>query len=327
MTEPLHSDLHLPDGISVVIPIYNSAASLAALCTELCPVLTPLGRPYEVILINDGSRDESWTSVTDCAATWPHIRGINLMRNFGQHNALLCGIRLARYATVVTIDDDLQHPPSEIPTLLAKLDEGFDAVYGSPRNLHHGLWRDCASKVTKLALQGAMGAATARQVSAFRAFRTSIRSAFAAFDGPFPCIDVLLTWGTTRFAAIEVRHDPRRIGVSNYTFKKLVLHTINMTTGFTTVPLQLASLVGFGCAFFGMLVLAFVVIRFFITGSVVPGFPFLASIITIFSGAQLFALGIIGEYLARMHFRSMKKPTYIVSAVSDREDADGVASL
>jgi undecaprenyl-phosphate 4-deoxy-4-formamido-L-arabinose transferase len=320
MTDPLHPDLNLPGGISVVIPIYNSAASLPALCTELGPVLAGLGKPYEIILVNDGSRDASWKAVTDCAAIWPNIRGINLMRNFGQHNALLCGIRLARYSTVVTIDDDLQHPPSEIPALLAKLDEGFDAVYGSPRNLHHGLWRNCASKVTKLALQGAMGAATARQVSAFRAFRTSIRSAFAAFDGPFPCIDVLLTWGTTRFTAIEVRHDPRRIGVSNYTFKKLILHTINMTTGFTTVPLQLASLVGFGCAFFGLLVLAYVVIRFFMTGSVVPGFPFLASIIAIFSGAQLFALGIIGEYLARIHFKTMNRPCYAVSSIIERSD-------
>ena len=246
MTDPIHPDLNLPDGISVVVPIYNSAPSLSTLCSELSPVLAGLGRPYEIILVNDGSRDASWNALMECAATWPHVRGINLMRNFGQHNALLCGIRTAHYATVVTIYDDLQHPPSEIPALLAKLGEWFDVVYGAPQRQQHGLWRDCASSVTKLALQGAMGAATARQVSAFRAFRTFLRSSFAAFDGPFPCIDVLLTWGTTLFAAIEVRHDPRRVGVSNYTFSKLILHTINMTTGFTTVPLQLASLVGFG---------------------------------------------------------------------------------
>jgi undecaprenyl-phosphate 4-deoxy-4-formamido-L-arabinose transferase len=210
------------------------------------------------------------------------------------------------------MDDDLQHPPEEIPKLLAVLAEGYDVAYGTPGHEQHGLWRDLASQVTKLALQSTMGSATARHVSAYRAFRTELRDAFAQYPGPFVSIDVLLTWGTIRFGATTVRHDPRTSGASNYTFRQLVRHALNMMTGFSTLPLQLASLIGFALTLFGAVILIFVLGRYFGEGASVPGFPFLASIIAIFSGAQLFALGLIGEYLARMHFRLMDKPTYAV---------------
>jgi glycosyltransferase involved in cell wall biosynthesis len=298
--------------ISVVVPVYNSQDSLPELATRLMPVLSALSSDFELILVNDGSRDQSWQIVEQLAAKHDWIVGINLMRNYGQHNALLCGIRTAKYEVVVTLDDDLQNPPEEIHRLLDKLAEGFDVVYGTPQHQQHGLWRDLASTVTKLALQGAMGVETARNVSAFRAFRTLVREAFVSYQGPFVSIDVLLTWGTTRFAAVSVRHDLRTVGTSNYTFRKLVTHALNMMTGFSTTPLQIASLVGFIFALFGLGVLTYVMGRYLLQGDSVPGFPFLASVIAIFSGAQLFALGIIGEYLARMHFRMMEKPPYVV---------------
>lgn len=195
--------------------------------------------------------------------------------------------------------------------------EDNDVVYGTPQTEQHGLWRDLASQATKLALQSAMGAATARNVSAFRVFRAQVRDAFANYQSPFVSIDVLLTWGTTRFAAVTVRHDQRTAGVSNYTFRKLVTHALNMMTGFSTAPLQFASLIGFVFTLFGLGVLAYVLGRYLIEGGSVPGFPFLASLIAVFSGAQLFALGIIGEYLARMHFRTMERPTYVVRSDTD----------
>ena len=298
--------------VSIVVPVYNSSLTLRVLVQRLSAVLERLGITFEVILVNDGSSDDSWEEIVALSKDLPWLRGINLMRNYGQHNALLAGIREARYASIVTIDDDLQNPPEEIPNLLAKLDEGFDVVYGTPDGEQHGLLRNAASKVTKLALQSAMGAQTARRVSAFRALRTHVRDSFAEYNGPFASIDVMLTWGTSRFAAVSVRQDPRRVGVSGYTFGKLVTHALNMMTGFSTIPLRLASLIGFGFTLVGIAMLLYVVGRFVVQGSPVPGFPFLASTIAIFSGAQLFALGIIGEYLARMHFRTMGKPSYTV---------------
>ena len=234
------------------------------------------------------------------------------MRNYGQHNSLLCGIRTAQYDVVVTMDDDLQHPPEEIPKLLKKLSEGYDVVYGTPQKKPHGFWRNIASRITKLALQSAIGVKIARSASAFRAFRTQLRDAFVTYQSPFVSIDVLLTWGSTSFATVPVRHDQRRVGVSNFTFRKLITHALNMMTGFSTLPLQLASLIGFAFTLFGLLVFVFVIGRYLVQGGSVPGFPFLASVIAIFSGAQLFALGIIGEYLARMHFRSMGRPYSVI---------------
>jgi glycosyltransferase involved in cell wall biosynthesis len=306
--------------LSVVIPVYNSQASLPELVARLLVALASRAPDLEIVMVNDGSRDDSWTVVQALAAQYPAVRGITLMRNYGQHNALLCGIRAARGALIVTLDDDLQHPPEEIVKLLDKLDEGYDVVYGTPQNEQHGLWRGLASQVTKLALSSAMGAETARQASAFRVFRTQVREAFADYRGPSPSIDVLLTWGTTRFAAVPVRHEPRRAGASNYTFRKLITHALNMMTGFSTLPLQFASLVGFAFTLFGLATLVYVLASYLIRGGSVSGFPFLASTIAIFSGAQLFALGIIGEYLARMHFRMMERPTYAVRATINREE-------
>lgn len=303
--------------VSVVVPVYNSEGTLDELISRLEVVLSAVASSWEIILVNDGSRDESWQRIEALTASHPAVHGINLMRNYGQHNALLCGIRAARHAVVVTIDDDLQNPPEEIPRLLDKLAEGYDVVYGTPQREQHGLFRDWASRITKIALQGAMGAETARHVSAFRAFRTQVRDGFSHYQGPFVSIDVLLTWGASRFTAIQVRHEPRRVGVSNYTLRKLMTHALNMMTGFTTLPLQLASWIGFGFTLFGLLVLAYVIGRYLIQGGSVPGFPFLASIIAVFSGAQLFALGIIGEYLARIHFRMMDRPAYVVRNTVD----------
>ncbi|RJP23501.1 MAG: glycosyltransferase [Candidatus Abyssobacteria bacterium SURF_5] len=297
--------------LSVVVPVFNSQFSLPELARRLAPVLEATGEKYELILVNDGSQDQSWNVIRNLVEQYKWIRGIDLMRNYGQQNALLCGIRNARHEFIVTMDDDLQHPPEEIPKLLDKLASGFDVVYGAPVDEQHTFWRNLASRFIKLMLRKAMNVDTARDVSAFRAFRTDLRTAFANYESPFVSIDVLLAWGTTRFAAVAVPHHPRRTGESNYTLGKLITHGLNMTTGFSTLPLQLASLVGFSFTFFGVLILIYVVGRYLIEGGSVPGFPFLASIIAIFSGAQLFALGIIGEYLARMYFRAMGRPSSV----------------
>ena len=301
--------------ISVVVPVFNAGETLRYLVTAVSALRNEVD--LEMILVNDGSRDRSWDLILDLADGNGWIRGINLMRNFGQHNALLCGIRAARFEVVVTLDDDLQNPPGEVPKLLAKLEEGFDLVYGTPRKEAHGLARNLASVVTKIVLQKGMGAEAARNVSAFRAFRTSLRAGFDHFAGSYVSIDELLTWGTSRVAAVPVDHRPRTAGVSNYSWKKLIEHALNMMTGFSTLPLRLASILGFAFTVFGLCVLVYVLVRYLLAGGSVPGFPFLASIVSIFSGAQLFALGIIGEYLARMHRLSMARPSYVVRATTE----------
>jgi glycosyltransferase involved in cell wall biosynthesis len=304
-----------PLAVSVVVPVYNAAADLPELVARLRAALAGRAPEAEILLVNDGSRDASWQVIAALAAgpERPRVKGIDLRRNYGQHNALLCGIRAAAGSVVVTLDDDLQHPPEEIPRLLDALSGGeVDVVYGTPLAAQHGLLRNLASRATKLVLQGAMGAEIAGRVSAFRAFRAELRGAFAQYGNPYVSIDVLLSWATNRFAAIGVRHEPRRRGRSNYTLGTLARHALNMITGFSVGPLRLASVIGFVSTLFGLLVLAWVVGRYLVEGGSVPGFPFLASVIAIFSGAQLFTLGILGEYLARMHVRLMSRPIYSV---------------
>ena len=313
----------VPTSISAVIPVFNGAPTMRDLVGRLEPVLAGCADAYECVLVNDGSSDDSWSVISALAEEKDWVRGIDLMRNSGQHNALLCGIRAARGELIATLDDDLQNPPEEIPALLAELDgRDLDVVYGTPRHEQHGVLRDLASRVTKIALKSAMGVDVARQVSAFRLFRTNVRETFAAYRSPFVSIDVLLTWGTTRFGAVVVSHEPRAEGESNYTFRKLLTHALNMMTGFSALPLQLASVIGFGCTLLGVVLLVYVLIRTFVEDTAPAGFPFLASMIALFSGAQLFALGILGEYMARVHSRTMDRPSYAVrsecGAAADR---------
>jgi glycosyltransferase involved in cell wall biosynthesis len=300
--------------LSVVIPVYNGAANLRPLVEELLAELEATGWVAEILCVNDGSRDASWQTIRELAARDPRVRGLDLARNYGQHNALLCGIRAARGAVVATLDDDYQHPPAELPRLLAALTPDRDLVYGTPIAAQHGLARRVASQATKLVLQEALGAELAGRVSAFRVFRTSLREAFASYANSYVSIDVLLSWSTTRVSALPVQHDARRAGSSSYTLPKLIRHALNMVTGFSGLPLRLASLIGFASTALGGLVLIYVVGRYLLQGTSVPGFPFLASVIAIFAGAQLFCLGIMGEYLARIHSSTMSRPVYAVRA-------------
>ena len=305
--------------VSVVIPVFNAEATISELCSAIIAEIQDIASDFEIILVEDCSRDRSWHVIESLAANNERIRGIALGRNFGQHNALLCGIRAASQDIVVTLDDDLQHPASQIRVLLDELAEGYDVVYGVPLVEQHGLLRNVASRMTKIALQGTIGVEAARNVSAFRAFHTHLRDGFASFQSPSVSIDVLLAWATSRFSSVQVNHRPRANGDSNYTLRMLVSHAFNLITGFSALPLKLASVAGFGLTVFGLLILTYVLVQYFVNGNNVPGFAFLASIITIFSGTQMFVMGIFGEYLARIHFRTLNRPPYFVRKATDAE--------
>ena len=302
--------------LSVVIPVYNSQENLPLLIKGLTEQLQALGNDYEIILVNDGSRDRSWQVIESLCEKYPHIRSFEMMRNYGQHNALLCGIRAANGDVIITMDDDLQHPPEAIPLLLEELEKGFDVVYGVPKEEKHSLWRNLTSKLIKQILRRAMRVSTAQDISAYRVFRTEMRDSFEDYKGTFVSIDVLLSWGTTRFSSVKVDHNKRHAGQSQYTLKKLLNHALTLVTGFSILPLQISTLLGFVSILFGIAVLIYVIIRFIASGGSVPGFTFLASTLAIFSGVQLFAIGMIGEYLGRLFSRTLGKPSYTVRTES-----------
>jgi undecaprenyl-phosphate 4-deoxy-4-formamido-L-arabinose transferase len=317
MTDPSAPAAPVP-AVSVVVPVYNSEASLPELIERLEQAMAARSVSHEVVLVDDGSRDASWSVITGLAAGRRHVRGIRLMRNYGQHNALLAGIRAVNGPVVVTMDDDLQHRPEDVMSLVDALGDDIDLVYGTSVEEEHSAWRNVSSRITKTAMASAVGDDMADKASAFRAFRTQLRDGFAGTNDPFVSIDVLLSWATVRVASVPVRMEARKYGRSNYTFRKLARHAINMMTGYSTLPLRLVTMLGFTLALVGVLLLGLVLVRYATTDNSIPGFPFLASIIALFSGAQLFGLGVLGEYLGRMHFRSMQRPPYTVRETTKR---------
>jgi len=303
--------------VSVVIPVYNSASTLNVLVSQICATLQEIS--FEILLVDDHSNDNSWSIVQKLARENSHVLGIRLATNSGQHAALLAGVRNASSPIIVTADDDLQNPPSCIPLLLNALSPDVDVVYGVSADTKQNFFRRTSSKITRKFLSNALEFESAVSMSSFRAFRTVLRKGFDTELGPNVALDALLTWSTTRFITVDVKHDMRKVGKSSYTAGKLIRFMIDMTSGFSTRPLRVAS--SLGCVTFicGALLLAFVVGRPILTEERVEGFQMLASTIIIFSGVQLFLLGILGEYIGRIHFRVMNKPTYLISETTSQK--------
>lgn len=299
-------------GVSVVVPVYNGAKTLDSLVQRLCAVLQQRPDGFEVLLVNDGSRDDSWARIAALAARHPEVRGLDLMRNYGQHNALLAGIQQAAGALIVTLDDDLQHPPEAIPALLDALEQGFDLVYGKPLQRQHAGWRKLGSRALRLALRTALGAELAEQTSAFRAFRAELKQGFERFTDAQVYLDVLLSWSARQVRTVSVPHHERAQGQSGYNLRKLLSLALNMVTAYSPLPLRLAALMGLASACFGIVLFVYVVVQRLGQQDYVPGFAFLAASIALFAGMQLLALGVIGEYLARVHFRTLGQPAYVV---------------
>lgn len=306
--------------VSVVVAVFNSASTLRSLVDGVIFGMNEIASDYELILVNDGSLDSSWQVIKELAHRNKQILPINLSRNYSEHNATLCGIRAAKYHITVTLDDDLQNPPSEIGRLLRKLEEGYDVVYGSPKEEQHGLFRDLASQLTKIAMQQAMGVEVARSISSFRAFRTRLRDGFASFNGEYPNIDVLLTWSAASYGMVKVEHLPRTVGSSTYNLERLVRHALNMITGFSMVPLQLATIGGAMCMSTGFIVLGSAIVQWIARANIAIDAPFLAGVILIFLSCLLVGLGIAGEYLGRIYAWTIKKPTYLIKNVGVIDD-------
>ena len=267
---------------------------------------------YEIIMVVDGSPDGTWALVKDAAERSPQVHGINFMRNYGQHSALLAGVRNAQGEVIVTIDDDFQHSPSDIPKLVNALNKEIDIAYAVSMQDEHSFIRNLCSSLYKKIAGALLRIEGAEIAGAFRAFKKDLVSGLAGSDDLYAPLDVMLAWSSRKSVAVPVEMHQREDGSSNYSARRLFRHALNAVTGYSIAPLRLVSVLGlfaFGVSF----IIAIAVLVNYMLGRIeVAGFPTLAILVSMFAGVQLLSLGIIGEYLGRLHMRSMGQPRYVI---------------
>ncbi len=288
--------------ISVVVPVYRSAPLLPALMQRLKGALDAQNRPWEVVMIDDASPDQSYAVMRQLRAADPRVRIVQLARNHGQQHATLCGLNYARGEEVVTIDDDLQNPPEEIGPLLARLREGHAAVIGRITDKRHGWWRNAGSRAHQYLARRIIGKPPGLYLSSFRALSRAAVDRLVRYKGAHPHISALLLKSVPpgAIANVEVRHDARAVGGSGYSLRKLLKTASFLLVNHSYIPLRLMTGWGFLLSILSLLFAAWVVVRVLFYGQTVQGWPSLAVLVAFLSGNVLMALGVVGEYLGRL---------------------------
>lgn len=300
--------------ISFVVPVYNGSPMLEALCKRLAPIGKSYG-PYEIILVDDGSGDNSCDTIKQIQKTFPAICLVQLSRNFGQHNATLAGLAQAKGEFVVTLDQDLQHPPEEIKRLVSKLNEGFDVVYGLPEKRPHNLYRNMTSNFSKWIGSKILSTSLNGNFSSFRVMRGWVASTIAQYNAAYTYIDGLISWTTANVGGVVVKN-PKSDYESQYTFIRLITHGINLVVNFSIRPLQAASIFGFISAFLGLLLAIYITVSKFMYNVPVQGWASLMVMLLLIGGLQIAFLGLIGEYIGRILMNSNRAPNYIIRNIS-----------
>ena len=297
--------------VSLVIPVYNGARTVRPLVERLRKELAER-HELEIVLVNDGSEDDSAGVCRELARGDPRVRFVNLARNFGEHNAVMAGLRFASGDCAVILDDDFQNPPSEVTRLVEKLDEGFDVVFARYERKQHPWLRNLGSRFNNAVASVMLGKPRDLYLSSFKAVNRFVIDEITRYTAPYPYVDGLILRTTRNFATALVRHDPRAEGPSNYTLARLVRLWLNMFTNFSILPLRAASLAGLVFALLGLALAAGFVVEKLRHPELPAGWASLAVIVLTISGVQLFALGMIGEYLGRLFLQDNGTPIFVV---------------
>ena len=297
---PSKRDLITPY-ISVVIPTYRNAIGLPMLAERLTGVLRGLEKPWEVILVDDCSPDDTWGVIEQLSAQYSGIRGIQLARNLGQARATLCGINLAAGEIVATMDDDLQHESEALPGLLSELDSenGYDAVFAWFPVKYHAGWRNLGSRIIRYLNSQAFGLGELR-TSSYRLMRKRVADFIRANESSIGTPTTLVLAATKHVKSIPIEHKDRLVGKSNYSFLLSLRLALNNLVAVSLLPLRFIVWLGVGSAILSGLMVGWILVRYFVTGFSVPGWATLVVLVTFFSGLILLSLGVIGEYLVRI---------------------------
>ena len=303
--------------ISVVIPCYNSAKSLAELNTRLNNSLKLLNVAYEIIYINDQSKDQTLVELKKIAHNDVNVKVIDLMFNVGQFRALYCGFEVAIGKYIVTIDDDLQHPPEEIAKLydIIKNNEEVDAIFGKYGEKKHSSFRNFGSMLIKLVNEKIYGKPKNLTMSAFRIMRQELVETILSHKTISPVLGAVILKSTNRIINVEVEHHRRKHGESNYTLLKLIKTTLDNILNFSSLPLQTISIIGITVSFISFLFSMFYFVRYFFTDAGVPGWTSIMVLLNFYAGLILISLGLIGEYLIRILMEVNGTPKYKIRKI------------
>jgi undecaprenyl-phosphate 4-deoxy-4-formamido-L-arabinose transferase len=308
----------MPDPyLSVVIPVFNEAENLPELLDRLTATLVPLGRPYEVVLVNDGSRDRSLALLQEASARDPHLVVVDFNRNYGQHAAVFAGFEACRGEIVVTLDADLQNPPEEIPKLVAKMEEGYDVVGSVRVKRQDPLLRRVASRIVNKMTAIATGVQLSDYGCMLRAYRRPVVKVLAESREISTFIPVLADLFAGRVTEIPVAHSERLHGESKYSLWKLFRLQFDLMTSFSVLPLRVTMGVGVVMAIVAFLIAMVLVAGRLIYGQewAVSGIFTLFSLVFFFLGVQLFAIGLLGEYVGRIYQQVRDRPRYVIRQV------------
>lgn len=301
--------------LSIIVPVFNSAQTLATLLSRLVRSLEELGRTYQIILIDDGSKDNSWDEMMRLHRVYSEsLIIIQLMKNSGQHNAIMCGFNHARGRYIITLDDDLQHPPEEISKLVEGIERlGADLVYGNYAEKQHSEGRNLGSNVVNWFYRRVFR--TSVQITSLRIIEAGLVRKVCVYDLNFTFIDGLLAWNTDRIGSVEVKHESRLEGNSGYSLSKLVTLALNLFTNFSLLPLQLVSVIGIISALGGLGGGVYYLVKYLFERISVPGYASVIIAILVLGGLQLLSLGVIGEYIGRIHLNINRRPQYSVRTI------------
>jgi glycosyltransferase involved in cell wall biosynthesis len=305
--------------LSIVVPVYRSECCLEALVAAIADALGPTGRPYEVVLVNDGSPDRSWQVIEALCRARPNVVGVDLRRNFGQDNAILAGLRLARGRLVAVMDDDLQHDPRDLPALVAKVEEGADVAYADFRSKRQAAWKNLGSWFNGKFAEWVLDKPRGLYLSPYKVLRKEVADLVCRYDGPDPYVDGLLFQVTSRFVQVPVEHHARFAGAGNYTLRKSISVWARLATSFSVRPLRMVTWCGLVLGGLGVLLAMYVVAYRLLFpahfAASVAGWASLMVALLVIGGIQMVFVGVLGEYAGRTHTTVAGKPQATVREV------------
>lgn len=297
---------------SVVIPVYKGAATVRELCERLTKVFTSLGFAFEVVFVEDGGKDDAWSVILECTASNPNVRGIRLTRNFGQHNAILAGLKVAKYEKVIVMDGDLQDVPEEIPKLISAQSPEVDCVLAARTFRKDSYGRRLYSRFFYKLLSAMSGLEFNSQVANFGIYSRKVIDHLLSLDEPGPYLPAWVAWAGFSSRLVPVSHGAREHGKSTYSIKKLLKLALDIGIGFSDRPLQFAAKLGLFFGLAGLLISINYVIQSIIGSVDVLGYASIISSIWLIGGLTVFVISVVGLYLGRTFEVSKRRPLYVV---------------